>query len=700
VVFVLNLAKAMLRSGYYAPEHPGSKQAKEGIYADFGRALGDRTDVTLTSHETQGRFDVMISGILDDQVSFRGLIGPEQAEIYMPKLKDYFSRKNLVSFSLKRDLPLGHFEDFIDIMSDPKRDKGIEGQVGNLLTTALVEKGITEVSAVFIDDMIIFELKLPWRVEMAIQRLAKDLKVLPMFKDKTAQEIQEIKIKIIQDIIRPLREPHMLKDIVVNAHVIARNVAAVDAEDLEQTIVKTFPMEILIPTSKYVFEELGRIKEELTTKPDHKGLNNRFESVKRILKWISSRVIGEKIAAGQSFFEQLYFQKILNYDELPEEVKDHVNTMILVKEFTRNNAFYVERFKEVSEQQDVLLFLRFFRRILPPLLEQRNYDLISTINASVLAGIGRHPSFKTSELEHLRNPIRFIWKDSMDILATLFEDETKETRATIEKTVKLLGPYGVSLLVHVLMESKSKFVRRSAVEALVDMGDYGRVAMVRILKTPSNPWYIYRNALLAIGRLGKPEDAEVVDPFLRHENPRVREEALGAIGALEGAAAEPRLLRAFSDTDLSVRRRAVVCVGQLGLRSPRSVTALAELLFIEEEKYPGQRQGIVDLKVEAINALSVIGNESVFGDRTVQDVLLGLIMPDKKWSQRIVEKIKHVGGRREEDYIIQTAVLKALWRIGTPEALGRLSEFADKVDTAMVNRVKETIRQIQMRGRG
>jgi len=54
--------------------------------------------------------------------------------------------------------------------------------VGELLTKALVEQGISHVSTVFLDDIIVLEKNLPWRVEMAIQRLAKDLKVLPMFR--------------------------------------------------------------------------------------------------------------------------------------------------------------------------------------------------------------------------------------------------------------------------------------------------------------------------------------------------------------------------------------------------------------------------------------------------------------------------------------------------------------------------------------
>ncbi|MEJ2068079.1 MAG: hypothetical protein P8Y09_09090, partial [Deltaproteobacteria bacterium] len=307
VDFILGLVKAMLRSGYYAPDHPGSKDAKEGIYNDFQTAVVDKPDLTLLNQESKERSDVLISGILEDQVSLRGLIGSEQASIFIPKFKEYFNRKSLVSFSMKKVLTLHEFNDFIDIMSDPAVDKGESGEVGSLLTNALVQKGITEVSTVFMDDMIILEQKLPWRVEMAIQRLAKDLKVLPMFRGKSEEEIQGMKIRIVQDIVRPLREPHMLKDIVVNCHVIAKHVAVIDAEDLEQIIVKSFPMQILLPTSKYVFEELTKIDEELKERPGHPALTNRKEGVKRILKWVSQRVVTEGIEGSESFFEQLYF---------------------------------------------------------------------------------------------------------------------------------------------------------------------------------------------------------------------------------------------------------------------------------------------------------------------------------------------------------------------------------------------------------
>jgi hypothetical protein len=177
--FVMDLTKAMLRTGYYSPEHPGSQQAKHGLHESLLSCLQGAHEIMLTNHETRERNDILITGILDEPVNVRVLVGPGMADLFVPKLREYFNRKGLVSFAIKQEITAEHFNRFVDIMSDPKVDRSKTTAVGELLTKALVEQGITEISTVFLDDIIILERNLPWRVEMAIQRLAKDLKVLP-----------------------------------------------------------------------------------------------------------------------------------------------------------------------------------------------------------------------------------------------------------------------------------------------------------------------------------------------------------------------------------------------------------------------------------------------------------------------------------------------------------------------------------------
>ena len=38
--FIMDLTKAMLRSGYYSPEHPGTQEAKKGLYVQFFKMPG------------------------------------------------------------------------------------------------------------------------------------------------------------------------------------------------------------------------------------------------------------------------------------------------------------------------------------------------------------------------------------------------------------------------------------------------------------------------------------------------------------------------------------------------------------------------------------------------------------------------------------------------------------------------------------
>ena len=254
--FVMDLTKAMLRTGYYASDHPGSQNAKHGLYEALQRCLRDSSEIMITNQEVRERNEILITGILDEPVNVRTVVGAGMAELFVPKLSECFNRKSLVSFALKKAITPEHFEGFVDVMSDPTAERGQHAKVGELLTRALVDRGITEISTVFMDDIIVLEKNLPWRVEMAIQRLAKDLKVLPMFRGESDEAIKRMKLQIIQDILRPLKHPEFLKDLIINCYVIAKHVKNIQEEDIEKVIIDAFPLETLLPTSRFIFAEL------------------------------------------------------------------------------------------------------------------------------------------------------------------------------------------------------------------------------------------------------------------------------------------------------------------------------------------------------------------------------------------------------------------------------------------------------------
>ena len=49
--FLMDLTKAMLRSGYYSAEHPGAKGAKQGLYEKFQECLGESRQIEITKQE-------------------------------------------------------------------------------------------------------------------------------------------------------------------------------------------------------------------------------------------------------------------------------------------------------------------------------------------------------------------------------------------------------------------------------------------------------------------------------------------------------------------------------------------------------------------------------------------------------------------------------------------------------------------------
>ncbi|MEZ4576878.1 MAG: hypothetical protein R2861_02715 [Desulfobacterales bacterium] len=51
--FFMNLTKAMLRSGYYAPGHPGADSAKAGLYEEFMSVLRDQREIMIANHSTR-----------------------------------------------------------------------------------------------------------------------------------------------------------------------------------------------------------------------------------------------------------------------------------------------------------------------------------------------------------------------------------------------------------------------------------------------------------------------------------------------------------------------------------------------------------------------------------------------------------------------------------------------------------------------
>ncbi len=692
--FIMDLTKAMLRSGYYSPDHPESQQAKTGLYEELEKALGDSKEIMLTAEELQGKFDVLITGILNEPLSVRTVVGAGMAELFMPKLREYFDRKALVGLAIKRDISPEHFDSFVDVMSDPKADKGEGTQVGALLSNSLAGQGITEISTVFKDDMIVLEESLPWRVEMAIHRLAKDLKMVPMFKGKSDEEMRVMKVQIVEDIIRPLRHPMLLKDIVLNCYIIAKHVDFLEEEDLEQTVIDCFPVQMVLPTSRFIFEELNKLNQSMEEHPDSPVLKRRLASVKRILKHVSSRVVLEEVQGARGFMEQLYFHDIVPFHELPPEVQYRVNSIKLADDVIAFSDEYVSGIQDAKNEDDAMVLLQCFRRVAPVLIDRGSWEVILKIAKAVDRAAQSSPAFLGGAgLPAM--PLIYIYHDYLPNLSSAYHVAGKDDRSVINQVFRLMGAIGVEALIKILSESQDRAVRRSAVESLIQMGDLSRRRVRELLDDPAQVWYVQRNALVILGHIGRgDEDAERVKRFLKNSQPRLREEALSAMLRLAGRAAEQEVINALEDDDTRVQRRAMA---SLSLIQPISEENMNALLSRISEERPKEREQARAHDLKLAQLIRTIGGMQGLPETDrVESTLLDVVSQRAEGRLKgILKKLKKTFEEDEEPVVLLAAV-EVLGKMGGPDSLELLEKLSRQED-AVGKKAAEAADKLRLR---
>ena len=693
--FLMDLTKAMLRSGYYSADHPGSEGAKQGLYEKLQSCLGQSRQIEIIKQENREQTDILIAGILEEPVNIRTLVGAGMADLFVPKLREYFKRKGLVSFAIKSDITLEHFETFVDIMSDPKADTGQDSRVGELLSRSLAESGITEISAVFMDDLIMLELNLPWRVEMAIQRLAKDLKMLPMFQSGTDENIRSLKLQIIKDIIRPLRHPEFLKDLIINCYIIAKYVESIKKEDIEQVIIEAFPLDTLLPTSEFIFMELNRLREKHAEDLENPALVRRVEGVKRILKWVVRRLIMEDVGGAQNFLERLYLNNVLTFAELPPDVQYMVNTILMARDAQAHVSVYVLRLLNAETTDDAMVLVKFCRRVMPMLFEEADWKIVLLLTRAADQAAKKNKAF-VKERSLSPHPQRFIYKDLTEELVSIYEKAEESEREIIDQIIDLLGSQGIEILSKVLFECENRQARKSATDALIKKGEMSRLWILKALGNPDQPWYLLRNALMILRFVGKgQQEIKGARTYLTHAHPRVRDEALHTLLTLKADDAEQIVINALDDPDDKVLWRATNALVEL---APISDPSIARLIEIIKSEIPEEKQAATKHSLKVSNIIRALGAMvNIKNIRAIEEAIIECAELFSVQKKGIFQRLKKASSPHHNS--ILSAVIDTLGKIGTTQSEAFLEKLAG-AKTPQADAARKAVESIRLRYAG
>lgn len=681
--FVQSLIKAMLRTGYYSPTHPESGWAKQGLYQEFLVATGDANEfgfmlLNQVGHDTE----MLVGGICAEPMALKKLLGAGSAELFFPKYMDYFSRKRLINLTIKKGISEGHFNRFVDIMSDPTVDSGAAS--GHLLTRMLVESEISNISTVFEDDLIKLESKLPWPVEMSIQRLAKDLKVLRLFEKMDDQEKERIKHHIVQDILRPLRQPSLLKDLILNSYLISREVPGIKEEEIEDIIVNNLPFNLLAATSELVYSEYKTLKESKPKAVSEQVLwENRVRSVRRVLIKMADRIIDSELVGGEHFLEMLFGEGMIEFDELPDSVKLRINTQKMTDDFQKRPRYWLDNLVKTERKDDIDLFFKFFAAITPRLVAAKNWDTLYLLTDMLVQNL---PA-KAEALQALgfANPLAKILGDSAGILAAELIQQSNKAHQNLDQIILSLGEIGLQAVYHALVAEEQPARRKMLMELLVKFGPKATELFRSILDEPSLPPQLQVLALEALGRAKNQQDGKLVKRYLKHSRPELRAEAITALVRIIGWDAFHLLNPMLSDPSPAVIKRVLAALGGFATKHNEAKAALM--------KTASDQKLSPDIRGQALRELGQALPLPSEMRETLQQELLKMVFEGEGFGRRL--RLLFGSHSKEQDRV-KLASLDLLGKIGDETALKKLSRL--KISGKELKfRLGEVLNQLNLR---
>jgi HEAT repeat protein len=230
--------------------------------------------------------------------------------------------------------------------------------------------------------------------------------------------------------------------------------------------------------------------------------------------------------------------------------------------------------------------------------------------------------------------------------------------------LSLLQKNSIQPLVKLLGELKNSKARRVFCDALSEIGKNAIELFIPFMD--DRRWFLVRNIVYILGRIGKEESLPHIQKAFNHEENRVRREAIQALGLIGGQKTVGLLVKALTDEDVRIRCMAAINLGKAGKK-----TGLIPLVEIVQSKDFYKREP-VEIKA-FFNGIGMAGSDEVVP--VLQDLL-----ERKSWFSR---------GKTDE---IRIGAAHALAMIGTPDAKAILEEGENSKDETLRDACTEALK--------
>lgn len=252
--------------------------------------------------------------------------------------------------------------------------------------------------------------------------------------------------------------------------------------------------------------------------------------------------IGEPNAAH--LLESLYREGGVALDDLPDEVRRSIRISTWTKAFDSKPFFYLQRLANVEEAQAFMKDLNALGHVYRDLVADHRFGNAELV-VRFLGGLIPVSSFPER---------RRLLEEFFERLATVSLNETADAyldsndryfKAEVLTFLTTSGHRGLPSLLTLLGESESAEERGLICNAIIRMGRAIHPLLISQFERKILPWYVRRNLLFILGKLGIPEGVEEIRQALMEGDPRVQKEAANTLIRIQGEAAWPPILDAM-----------------------------------------------------------------------------------------------------------------------------------------------------------
>lgn len=702
--FISSLCKCVLQTSLYTRDHPQARagvdltfQAMEAISDSFGEFT---FIVSSWKEEAAG---VAIEGLFEDPIDLSQIVTGTAGEHFEGKLHSFCKRNRLISFSIKNTIQQDEFHRFVAVFVEFHVDSAStvlmqeygQDASGPNFTEKLLKENVINVPIVSEQDMLAAKRRIPWRVRVALSRLKKDLSMIPIYAEASAMELRGAKLRLLRDILRPLRQGSHLRDLFVNLDLISDAIAEFEGVDLEVDIMDALSVDRALELTRQLLKEKSRIENpSLAGDSQLKNIPDVEQTIGRQLRLLGV-VLGhmEEPEKTEPVLRELFLVGAIGSDLLPRSMRELVSMERWTASFLQDSQGFLTLFSQIEVSAAYLQQLPNLISIIPQLIQLQKYADAKAIvemlrehrDPENTTGFSGRAEAVTHAMENLNN------EEVVKLLVEAARTASPDVREILSQLFVALGRSAVPALVLVLDRSERRDILNETGLTFIAMGKEAVEPLVDVLNAGGLRRDTACSIINVLTQLGDESTGTSLARYTRHPKWQVRHTTIQAIFQLQGSDAINTLIEALDDREPNVARHAIQLLSRLKSRKLSLVLKLIDVVNPPEGSDVQRDSSVV---IAAIGLLANLGNLSLGEELgTVEEQLLACF--DQHGQSKMLAMLKR--NRDDSALAIREALCQALGALGDEMSLDRLDDTSDEPSPLIRKHMDRAYRAIESR---